>query len=159
MEKNIIAIVGHPYSGHITLAYKLSNNSAVSIVYPYTDCPKTIYEEYNQVTPDVLDDMLESKTILSNTVIDGYRFVFFKEQLKDAYNVLILDDYALADMRGKYDRIYSIKCWSKCQGDSDRVGVYLFNHEFDEVYEYDNDDIDELICRIEDYFMYNHDED
>ena len=157
MCKNIISVTGHPNSGHVKLAYKLSLNSAVEFIHPFTDDPKDVYFEYHQVSKEKLDELMDTHEVLSVTMIDGYRFVFFKEQLVADYNVLILDDYALADLKGKYDRLYSIKCWSSCQGDSDRVGVYLYNHEFSKVFQYEADSVEELEWEIEEYFMNNHD--
>lgn len=157
MCKNIVSITGHPKSGHIELAYKLSNNTDVGLVYPFTDNLADIYQEYHQVEKDTLDELINTREVLSITTINGYRYVFFKEQLVSDYNVLILDDYALADLKTKYKRLYSIKCWRHGQGDNDRVGVYLYNHEFSKVFEYDSEDVEDLEWEIEEYFMNNHD--
>ena len=157
MCKNIIAIIGKPKSGHIKLAYMLSLNSAVDYLYPWTDNPSDIYLEYHQVSKGTLDILIEEHDVLTVTMIDGYRFVYFKDQLKADYNILILDDYTLAELRSTYERLYSIKVWSKGQEDSERVGVYLYNHEFSEVFEYGVDEVEDLEWRIEEYFMNNHD--
>lgn len=148
----IISLTGHKNCGKVRLAYDLAKNSAVEYITPFTDKPvplEDIDDDLHYVSKDTLDLMIESEEVLSETMIDGYRYVFFKSQLTSAYNVLILDDYALADVKTKWKNLYSIKVYGENQIDSDRVGVYLYDHEFDEIFHYGVDDIYELEGRIE----------
>lgn len=94
--------------------------------------------------------MIQNEELLSLTRVNSNRYAFFKNQLTASYNVLILDDYALVDVKDKWDgKIYTIKLKSKNQIESDRIGEYYYDHEFDEVFNTDDDDYDELESRIE----------
>ena len=154
--KKIISITGAKNSGKLNLAMDLAENSDVEFITPYTDREIPIHElaekygDYHYVSKGTLDLMIKSEKVISSTTIDGDRFIFFEFQLTDGYNLLILDDYALADLRTNYKcKLYSIKVWSKKQENSDRVGVYLYNHEFDAVFEYGIDNVEELEWSIE----------
>ena len=152
--KRIITLTGHKNCGKLEIAMDLAKNSDVHYIKPYSDRKYPIgeiperYGDFHVVSSDKLDKMIESDELLCMSVINDNRYCFFKSQLQEGYNVLIVDDYALADMRGKYDDIYSVKVKSKNQKDSSRVGVYLYDHEFNEVFNYDTDDVSELEWRI-----------
>lgn len=98
-----------------------------------------------------MDYLISEEEVLSQTLINGNRYVFFKMQLKEgAYNVLMVDDYALVDLQSNYTgELYSVKVNTKENIRSQRIGVYLYDHEFDEVFDPKTDDYDELIWRIE----------
>ena len=149
---NIISLTGAKHSGQLRLAFRLEENSAVGFVRPYTDRPyNSVWSDcYNFVSNEVLDTMIEEKEVLYKTIIHGHRYVFFKEQLTETYNILILDDYGVAELSTKYSNdLYSIKVVSEDEKDSSRVGVYLYNHEFDKVFDYDKDSVEELEWEIE----------
>ena len=149
---NIVSLTGHKNSGKVSVGLDLAKNSAVEFVKAYTDRPSNDMwiDCYHFVSPEKLDALIEERDVLYKSMVDGHRYVFFKDQLTAPYNVLILDDYGVADLQGKYSNyFYSVKVVSKNQKDSDRVGVYLYNHEFDEVFDYDTDEIEDLEARIE----------
>lgn len=149
---NIISITGHPRSGHLDLAFKLCKNSSISFVKAYTNRPvNDLWSDcYNFVSDLRLEELMRTEEILYESMVNGYYYVFFKKQLTDSYNVLILDDYGVAECRSKYiNNFYSIKCTSKNQGDSDRVGVYMYDHEFDKIFHYEKDSLEELEWEIE----------
>lgn len=132
---------------------KLSKNADVVFLQPYTDKAKLSTAEletgYHQVSKERLDELIESEEVLSLTMIDGNRFVFFKCQLEEAYNIMIVDDYALVDLQNRYKgELYSVKVVTKENVKSKRVGVYLYDHEFDYVFDPELHDIDELEWRI-----------
>lgn len=151
----IITLTGHKNCGKELLARRLAYNSDIQYVRPYTDKKVTIRaDEYdlgdlNYVSKKKLDEMIEEEEVLSITNINGTRYVFFKSQMTEAYNVLIADDYAVVDIKDKWKNIYTVKVWNESQIDSDRVGEYLYDHEFDEVFYYDEDDVSMLEVRIE----------
>ena len=151
----IITLTGHKNCGKELIARRLAYNSDIQYVRPYTDKKVTIRaDEYdlgdlNYVSKKKLDEMIEEEEVLSITTINGTRYVFFKSQLTEAYNVLIADDYAVMDIKGKWKNIYTVKVYGHMQSDSDRVGEYLYDHEFDEVFNYDEDDLEMLEVRIE----------
>ena len=146
--KKIVTITGHRNSGKVNLASKLSENSEVYFIKPYTDSD-IVTGDFNYVSKSKLDQMIKDEELLSCTRINEHRYCFFKSQLQNGYNIMIVDDYALVDVRSRWNgSIYSIKVWNENQDDSDRVGVYLYDHEFDEVFKYGLDDVDELEWRI-----------
>lgn len=150
--KKIVTLTGSKNTPKIYIASKLSENSDVAYIKPYTDkedlSSAELEMEYHQVSVEEMDILLQSDDLLSCTRINGNRWAYFKSQLTHAYNVLIVDDYGLCDLRDVYDNIYSIKVVSKNMKPSDRVGVYLYNHEFDEVFDYDTGDLYELEARM-----------
>ena len=150
----VITLTGYKNCGKYNLAMDLANNSDVAFIKPYTDREIPLEEipeefgEFHYVSKDTLDLMMEEDEVLSSTLIDGNRYVFFKFQLTAPYNVLIADDYAVVDIRSNWKNTLSIKVYGKNQEKSDRVGVYLYDHEFDEIFHYGSDDVDELEWRI-----------
>ena len=150
---NIISLTGAKQSGKVELGFKLAENSAVQFVKAYTDrkSNQLIWEDcYIFVSSEKLDELLVEREVLHITNIQGNRYVFFKDQLTASYNILIVDDYGVVDLRDKYtNNLYSIKVVSKNQKPSNRVDVYLYNHEFDKVFDVDNDKVEELEWEIE----------
>ena len=155
MDKlKIISLTGVGQDVYWT-ACKLAENSDVVFIKPFTDKEKLNSAEweagYHQVTKDTMDYLISEEEVLSQTLINGNRYVFFKMQLKEgAYNVLMVDDYALVDLQSNYTgELYSVKVNTKENIRSQRIGVYLYDHEFDEVFDPKTGDYDELIWRIE----------
>lgn len=151
----IITLTGAKNTNKELLAYKLSQNSDVGYIKPYTDreIPEDAEEcdvnNYNYVSKDRLDEMIEEDEVLCKTLVNGDRFVFFKSQLEHSYNVMIVDDYTLVDLQSNWKKeLYSIKVKSNGEKPSNRIGTYLYDHEFDTVYNTDSDDYDELEWRI-----------
>lgn len=146
--KKIVTITGHKNSGKVNVASKLCENSEVYFIKPYTDS-EIVTGDFHFVSKNELDQKIKDDELLSCTTINGHRYCFFKSQLQVGFNVMIVDDYALVDVQNRWGgEIYSIKVWNDNQEDSDRVGVYLYNHEFDEVFHYGVDDIEDLEWRI-----------
>ena len=150
----VITLTGHKNCGKYNVAMDLAENSDVAFIKPYTDREIPLddipeeYGDFHYVSKDTLDLMIEDDEVLSSTMIDGNRYVFFKFQLTAQYNVLIADDYGVVDIKSNWGDVYSVKVYSDKQIDSDRVGVYLYDHEFDEIFHYGLDDVDELEWRI-----------
>lgn len=150
----IVTLTGAKNSGTDKIASLLSENSDVGYIRPYTDknIPfgeiAELYGDYHHVAPEVLDQMIEDEEVLSINYVNGTRYVFFKFQLEYDYNILIADDYTVVNIKTNYDDVYSVMVHSKDEKPSNRVGVYLYEHEFDEVFNYDTDDIDSLEWRI-----------
>ena len=150
----VITLTGYKNCGKYNLAMDLAKNSDIEFIKPYTDREIPLDElpekfgDFHYVSKDTLDMMIEDDEVLSSTLINGDRYVFFKFQLVAPYNVLIADDYAVVDIRSNWSNTYSIKVYGKNQRDSDRVGVYLYDHEFDEIFHYGSDDYDALEWRI-----------
>lgn len=150
----IVTITGHKNTKKDYIASKLAENSDVEFIKPYVDVelPKGIepeeFGEYHIVLPAVMDDMIRDEKVICITEIENRRYVFFDFQLTADYNILIVDDYGMMLIKEKYDDVYSILLKSKNQRPSKRVLEFLTPTEFDEVFDVDNDDIDELEVRI-----------
>ena len=149
--KKIVTITGHKHTKKDTIAKKLASNSDVEYVTPYTDkeIPKWIdsekVDEHHHVTAEELDEMIENEKVLSITKINDTRYVFFEFQFMYPYSVVIADDYAVVDIKKNWDgKIFTIRTVSRNEEQSERVGEYLFKHEFDAVFDYEYDDYDEL---------------
>jgi len=154
---NIVSLTGHKNCGKVQLAFDLAKNSAVKFVKPYTDAPVNDMwiDCYRFVSKEKLDELIDNREVLYESMVNGHRYVFFKDQLTAPYNILILDDYGVADLQGQYSNyFYSIKVTSKNQQDSDRVGVYLYNHEFDRVFDSDTESVSDLEAEIESNLMW-----
>jgi len=148
----IVALTGVG-TGVTFTAEKLAENSDVSYLKPYTDKEKLssaeLIQGYNKVSKDELDLMIQTEEVLCQTLVNGHRWVYFKSQLESAYNILITDDYSLVDLRGNWDgELYTVKVVTPENLKSNRIDVYLYDHEFDEVFDYKTDDFDELGARI-----------
>ncbi len=155
MSKMILTLTGHKHSGKELIAENFAKNSDVAFLKPYTDRPleKGEYPEehggFHYVSKERLDKIMDHQKVLCCTRINGYRYVYLERQLTASYNVMILDDYALVDVKDRWKgRIYSVKVRSDDEVQSDRVGEYYYDHEFDEVFHYGKDDFDELEARI-----------
>ena len=140
-------------SGVTYTAEKLAENSDVAYLKPYTDKEELSSAEsimgYHQISKEEMDNFLETEDVLSCITVDGHRWAYFKFQLKEAYNILVTDDYGLVDLRSNWKgELYSVKVATEQNHKSNRIGVYLYNHEFDEVFDYKTDDFDELGARI-----------
>ena len=151
----IVAIVGHKHTKKDWIATKLSENSDVEYIRPYVgiDLPQNAepheLSEYHVVLPQVLEDMLRTEDVLYYVEINGRIYAYFKFQMKSAYNVLITDDYGVIALKDNWDgELYSIFVKSQNQEPSKRVGEFLTPSEFDEVFDVDSDDLDELEARI-----------
>ena len=74
------------------LAMDLAKNSDIEFIKPYTDREIPLDElpekfgDFHYVSKDTLDMMIEDDEVLSSTLINGDRYVFFKFQLVAPYN-------------------------------------------------------------------------
>ena len=140
-------------SGVTYTAEKLAENSDVAYLKPYTDKETLSSAEsivgYHQVSKEELDLMIQTEDVLCITKVNNHRWVYFKSQLEEAYNILITDDYSVVDLWDRWDgELYNIKVVTPENLKSNRIDVYLYDHEFDEVFDYKTDDFDELGARI-----------
>ena len=153
--KKIVAIVGHKHTKKDWIASKLAENSDVQNIRPYVglELPKGVepdeFGDYHIVLPQVHYDMLNTEDVLYNVEINSRNYTYFRFQMTAPYNVLITDDYGVMALKDNWDgELYTIYVTSKNQKPSKRVGEYLTPSEFDEVFDVDTGDIDELEARI-----------
>lgn len=143
MKRKIITVTGHKHSGKLIVVDDLTKYDKVNYIKPYTDRElppnsEPIHsEQYHHVLPTVMEDLLRDEKVLSKTVINGHNYVFFEFQLKEGYNVMIADDYAVMDIKDHFGDVTTIRVISENEEESDRVGEYLYAHEFDYLIDYD----------------------
>jgi len=150
----VVTLTGGKYAGQLTLAYKLGANSDAEFVKPYTDRevpigvdPDTI-GDYHFVSKDVLDKMIDEEEVLCSTEINNARYVIFIKQLVNDYNILVVDDYQLLDVKRRWSNLFTVKVHGRNEESSDRVDVCFRDDEFDEVFMFGVDDFDILEARI-----------
>jgi len=153
--KKIVTITGHMNTDKVSIAQKLAKNSDVQFIKPYCgmDMPMGIEPHENEylnfVLPPVLEDMKRDENVLFITEIKNREYVVFEFQMVSNYNVIVVDDEALKSLHENWDgEIYSIFVRSKNQKTSERVEKLFTPHGFDEIFDADEGDIDELEARI-----------
>ena len=134
---------------------KLAENSDVNFVRPYVglELPNGVEPDYlmdyHIVVPSVLQDMVRDEKVLYRIIINKKEYVIFDFQMTASYNVVIVDDYGVISIKDNWDGdVYTVFVKSRNQKPSERVEVYMPQNYFDEVFDADNDDIDELGARI-----------
>jgi len=152
----LITLTGHKHTKKDWIARKLAQNSDIEWITPFTDKKKDIGKSseecggFHFISKERMDEMLKKEECICKVVINDNRYVYFKSQLTSDFIVLIVDDYGLTQLFesvGK-DKLYTVKLKSKDQIKSDRVDSYLFDHEFDVVFDVDYDGVDELESHI-----------
>ena len=84
---------------------------------------------------------------LAETVVNGNRYVFFENQLKGDYCVIIGDDRVVFNLLNNYEGdMVTIRCHSNSEKSSPRF--LMSDDEFDFVFNYDTDDYDPLEALI-----------
>lgn len=154
--KKIVTLTGHKDTRKDWIAGKLAENSDVNFVRPYVgmELPMGVepshWDEYHIVLPSILQDMIRSEKVLYRIIVDKKEYVFFEFQMTAPYNVVIVDDYGVIAIKDNWDgEVYTVFVKSKDQKPSKRVGEYLTPSEFDEIFDSDTGDIDELGARME----------
>ena len=151
--KKIITLTGHKHCQKDIVAYMLDtyNNGFVTWVKPYTDAPLNLGEfseengGYTYLSKEELDFEIKNKNVLSITKVNNHRYVYFEEQMTNEWNVIIADDITVINAKEKWkDNVTSVKIVSESEEKSDRVNQYLFDHEFDFIFDVENDCFDDL---------------
>lgn len=141
--KKLITVTGHRNCGKERIVEDMTKYGNVNYIKPYTDrkLPENAepihLERFHYVLPTVMEDLLRDEMVLSETNINGHKYVFFEFQLKEGYNVMIADDYAVVNIIEILDDVTTVRVFSENETQSDRVGEYLFKHEFDYLIDYD----------------------
>lgn len=155
MTKKIIVLNGRKNTGKDYIAKKLAKNTDVDYILPYTDRKsfKNVYPEftggYHYIESKVLSEKMEKDTVLVETVINRVKFVFFESQLTSAYNVLILDDESLKQLKKNWKGdLTTVRVVSDKSKESERFDVSLNDSYFHIIYNKDYDDFDELEAMI-----------
>ena len=153
--KKIVTLTGHKNTKKDWIARKLAEKSDIQFVTPYVgiDLPNGIepveFENSHIVLPAVMEDMIRDENVLYRVIINKKVYAFFEFQMTAPINVIIVDDYGVISVKDNWDGdVYTVFLQAKNQKPSDRVGEYLTPTEFDEVFDADGGDIEELEARF-----------
>ena len=141
----LIVLNGAKNSGKELVARRLAENSDCKYIKPFTDHPRDngSDDEYIRLNKPKLDNKLDSEVEFCITEVNGYRYVFFENQLNAGYVVLIGDDMVVSYLKRKWKGdLITVKVHSNNEKYSERF--LLGDDDFDIVFNVDNDDIDEL---------------
>lgn len=153
----LIALNGAKNSRKEWVAQKLSSNSDCIWIKPYTDKPRPYmdYEDDDMIhlNNPKLSYKMEREVPLAVTEVGNYRYVFFENQLKAGYCILIADDNVIEYLKMNWDgELITVRIHSNDEIYSERS--LLKDDEFDIVFNVDNDEIDELEELVGDIYHY-----
>ena len=144
--KKIITVTGKKGSNKYEIAMNFSKNENVSFISPVTDDKRVNRIDFHYMSRDKLSDKINDEPPLQTTVIRGWRYCHFASQLDNDFNVLIVDDFAVQEVKenwaGKIVTVY-------VEGGvaTERTGMALSSEWFDYIV-YDGMDLDYLIEQI-----------
>ena len=130
----LIVISGAKYSKKNLLAFRLSNKPNCVWIKPYTNKRDPInaepHDKYIPLNDNQLMEKMDREVALASTILNGYLFVFFENQLKDDYSIIVGDDKIVHNTKSNWDGdIVTVKCHSPSEEPSSR---FLFkDSEFD----------------------------
>ena len=147
----LIVISGAKNSKKDLLAHRLASNSDCIWIKPYSDRTMPINadptDSFIRLNTRQLNDKMMREVPLAETVVKGNRYVFFENQLKGAYCVIVGDDRIVFNLKNNYEsELVTIRCHSDTEKSSPRF--LLGDEEFDYVFNYDHDDYDTLEALI-----------
>lgn len=147
-ENKIVTVTGHKNSKkEFVVADLVKDDERVQYVKPYTsrelppNADEIYAEDYHYVLPTVMEDMVRDEDVLLDQTINNHRYVIFAFQMTAPVNVVFADDYGVIQIKDKWDNLFTVKVHNQKEIHSERVGEYLFDHEFDCVFYSDKDDV------------------
>lgn len=143
----IIVLNGEKNTKKETIALRLANNSDVEYVVPYStkDNP-----HFNYMRREDLLGKIKKDDPIMTTHLNGEIYVYFEEQFTADYCVVIADDFALIELLNCWNGdVITVRLVSDKSEKSERSNVYLYNHDFDIVFDVNNDDFNTLEAMIE----------
>lgn len=154
----MIIISGARYTKKDIVASRLAKNSDCIWIKPYTDRPSGHVEyeqdDYIHLNESQLSDKMEREVPLAVIEVNDHRYVFFENQLRASYCVLIGDDSVVSYFKNNWDgELLTIRCHSKDEKYSERN--ILGDDEFDIVFDTDGGDYDELEELVGDIYHFN----
>lgn len=143
----LIALNGAKNTRKEWVARRLSNNSDCIWIQPFTDKPSP-YREYEDdelmhLNEPILSAKMDDENILAVTELNGYKYVWFENQLRAGYCVIIADDDVIAYLQNNWEGdLMTVRIHSNDEIYSARS--ILKDDEFDIVFNVDTDEIDKL---------------
>ena len=147
----IVTISGGKFTKKDWLAHRLAENSDVVYVRPYTDKKIPIYDEEDYIylnEKQLSAKMNQENPLVVFTTARGNRYIFFENQLRTEFCVLILDDAGVHAVKKEFgNNVITIRVHSRNEKPSDRV--LMKDSEYDIVFNVDTDDYFDLENKIE----------
>ena len=143
----LIVISGAKNSKKDLLAMSLANNPDVVWIKPYSNRKIPInadpHDDFIALNDSQLNVKLSREVPLAETIVKGNRYIFFENQLKGEYVLIIGDDRIAYNIENNWDgEVISIRCHSDDERSSSRF--LMADEEFDYVFNYGTDDLDEF---------------
>lgn len=143
--KTIITLTGLKQSGKWKLACKWDKNENVSFINPYTTS-KRRPQDMIYMDKVKLADKTRDEPAICGTIIKGETYCYFESQLKNDFNIFIVDDYALDELVRSYDgRIVKVWVENPKAEASERSGHFHSKDYYDYVFNVGLDDADEFL--------------
>ena len=154
----LIIVSGARYTKKEIVASRLAKNSDCIWIKPYTDKPNGLVEyeqdDYIHMNEKQLTHKMGREVPLAVVEVNDHRYVFFENQLRASYCVLIGDDSLVSYFKNNWDGdLLTIRCHSKDEKYSERN--ILGDDEFDIVFDTDGGDYDELEELVGDIYHFN----
>ena len=146
--KQIIALSGLKQSGKVKLCELWDQNANVSYIKPFTDNPKRRFDGYSFLPTKDLHKKMDEESILCSSMVKDFDYIYFQSQLINDYNLLIVDDYALKELKEIYPKIITVWVENPKAEDSGRVGVIYRKSDYDYIYNYGLDEPEEFLEQI-----------
>lgn len=146
--KTIITLTGLKQSGKVSLAEKWDRNENVSYIKPFTDNPKKRFDDYPFLPAKQLAEKVANGGVLASTMVGDWDYIYFQSQLVNDYNLFIVDDYLLKELKEVYPNVISVWVEDSKGEPSDRVGVIYRKSDFDYTFNYGLDVPGEFIEQI-----------
>lgn len=154
----LITISGSKFTPKNLVAMKLARNSDCIWVHPYTDSKVPVniesyeYDEYIHLNEAKLTRKMEREVPLVLTEVNGNRYVFFMNQMRAGYCVIIADDRIVSYLKNNWDgELCTVKLHCKDEQYSERS--LLSDDEFDIIFNTDTGDYDELEELVSDIYL------
>ena len=147
----LIVISGARNSKKSLLAQRLSDRLDCLWIKPYSNRKVPINAEpqtdFIVLNDRQLNDKLEREESLAETIANGNRYIYFKNQLKGDYTVITGDDSIILSATHNWDGdIATVICHSKDEKPS--VRSLMGDDEFDYTFNYESDDFDAFVEMI-----------
>lgn len=147
----LIVISGAKNSKKDLLAMSLANNPDVVWIKPYSNRKIPVnadpHDDFIALNDRQLNVKLSREVPLAETIVKGNRYIFFENQLKGEYAIIVGDDKVVYNIENNWDGdVISIRCHSRLEKSSSRF--LMADEEFDYVFNWENDDLDKFVEMI-----------
>lgn len=154
----LIVITGAKHSKKESVASKLAKNSDCIWIKPYTDRKVLVNgenwdDECIHLNKKQLSDKMDKESVLAKIEVNNHRYVFFENQCRAGFCILIGDDLLVSSLRKSYPNdVIAVRVHHKDEVPSERN--LISDDEFDIVFNYGEDDFDSFESNIStDYWM------